>query len=581
MLQALGDFERLNDGDFGDFSDGGSAQEAEDPEEGFSNLVDDANAILLEDTARNERQAKRNLRIRGLLKTWRDSAETAPKPTKMDELARVAQEKAPESEHPPWLVLREAPSEATLRLHEELIDFTEFMRPTMIEAAMRDAWVHSIEDAAKSLWPQVQVHIFGSTATALNLPTADIDIAIVNLTGLRVTTAMKQLAERLLERQELSKVEVIQSAKVPVMKVQQRSTGLMADIVMNKTDGMETAAFIREQIRIFPPLAPLVLFLKLFLAQRNLHETYMGGLGSYLLVCVVLSFLQLHPSAQFARAHSVSTLGKLLLDFFRYYGQEFRYGSMGISVLDGGSLFDREKRGFTTRTRSGQATLCLESPADPSLDIGSRVFKIGIIRAAFNHGYHVLSTLFLSKESIPGSLLCPYLLRREHPVISQRFRLFNEQPAPFLELVGRPESDDERQPQEPITKKRRRDEHMAPLTLNVALDPEPKEVQVEATKEVAPPEVVEPEMPEENEPLGIVEEIGDALEFLAAAESGGVDEDAEDVAADDGYGIDEAALEAEIEEGLLDLDPEMLAEEQRRLQEQIRKLEEATEWDDL
>ena len=29
-------------------------------------------------------------------------------------------------------------------------------------------------------------------------------------------------------------------------------------------------------------------------------------------------------------------------------------------------------------------------------------------------------------------------------------------------------------------------------------------------------------------------------EFLAAAESGGVDEDAEDVAADDGYGIDEA-----------------------------------------
>ena len=57
------------------------------------------------------------------------------------------------------------------------------------------------------------------------------------------------------------------------MKVQQRSTGLMADIVMNKTDGMETAAFIRQQMIIFPALAPLVLFLKLFLAQRNLHDT--------------------------------------------------------------------------------------------------------------------------------------------------------------------------------------------------------------------------------------------------------------------------------------------------------------------
>ena len=36
--------------------------------------------------------------------------------------------------------------------------------------------------------------------------------------------------------------------------------------------------------------------------------------------------------------------------------------------------------------------------------------------------------------------------------------------------------------------------------------------QVEATKEVAPPEVAEPEMPEDDEALGIVEEIGDALE---------------------------------------------------------------------
>lgn len=37
------------------------------------------------------------------------------------------------------------------------------------------------------------------------------------------------------------------------------------------------------------------------------------------------------------------------------------------------------------------------------------------------------------QEPIPGSLLCPYLLRRDHPLIAQRFRLFNEQPAPFLE----------------------------------------------------------------------------------------------------------------------------------------------------
>ena len=90
---------------------------------------------------------------------------------------------APQVHHgpPPWLVFRDAPWESSLRVHEELIDFAGFMRPTVIEVAMRDAWVHSIADAAGSLWPMVQVHIFGSTSTSLNLPTADIDVAIVRL----------------------------------------------------------------------------------------------------------------------------------------------------------------------------------------------------------------------------------------------------------------------------------------------------------------------------------------------------------------------------------------------------------------
>lgn len=53
----------------------------------------------------------------------------------------------------------------------------------------------------------------------------------------------------------------------------------------------------------------------------------------------------------------------------------------------------------------------------------------------------------------------------------------------FKELVGRPESDDERQPEEPITKKRRQDDHLAPLTLIVGLD-EPNEKVAEVHSEI-------------------------------------------------------------------------------------------------
>jgi non-canonical poly(A) RNA polymerase PAPD5/7 len=44
-----------------------------------------------------------------------------------------------------------------------------------------------------------------------------------------------------------------------------------------------------------PALRPLALFLKFFLYCRGLHETYSGGVGSYMLLIMVLSFLQLHP----------------------------------------------------------------------------------------------------------------------------------------------------------------------------------------------------------------------------------------------------------------------------------------------
>lgn len=40
------------------------------------------------------------------------------------------------------------------------------------------------------------------------------------------------------------------------------------------------------------PLRPLVLVIKQFLAQRNLNEVFTGGLGSYGILLMVYSFLQ-------------------------------------------------------------------------------------------------------------------------------------------------------------------------------------------------------------------------------------------------------------------------------------------------
>eukprot|EP00928_Gymnodinium_smaydae_P010268 TRINITY_DN13857_c0_g1_i1.p1 TRINITY_DN13857_c0_g1~~TRINITY_DN13857_c0_g1_i1.p1 ORF type:complete len:604 (+),score=155.99 TRINITY_DN13857_c0_g1_i1:40-1851(+) len=419
-------------------------------DDGFAAL-DDAgigatDAALLEDEPQNQRQAARNRRIRDLMAARKKKTAGAPKAQgAFGELEKIVDTtSAALNAPPPWFAIRDEAS-VNLRLHEELLDFVAFVRASDAEMEARRSWVNAIGEAARSIWSGSQVQLFGSSSTGLCLPTADVDVTVTGLDAdVRPTTALKLLAERLLERGEVSKIEIIQSAKVPVMKLQQQSTGLMADVIINRVDGLATSKFIREQIEVFPALVPLVLFLKLYLLQRGLSETFQGGMGSYLLVCVVLAFLQQHPSSKDPQLFATTTLANLLFDFFRYYGQEFRYGIQGISVLNGGSLFNREARGWNAKDRNGRPTLCLESPLETSVDIGSRCFKIGVIRAAFNHGYHVLGSYFINKEAPGKSLLCPSLLRPDHPMLTGRHQLLKPQPPPLLaEAQGVDESDDE------------------------------------------------------------------------------------------------------------------------------------------
>eukprot|EP00811_Abedinium_folium_P024091 NODE_3381_length_2046_cov_3.501303.p1 GENE.NODE_3381_length_2046_cov_3.501303~~NODE_3381_length_2046_cov_3.501303.p1 ORF type:complete len:636 (+),score=231.68 NODE_3381_length_2046_cov_3.501303:95-2002(+) len=392
--------------------------------------------LMMEDEDRNKRQAVRNRRLRGLLRSHRDSgAANVSAPATLTDVLAVGNIGDETDQPPPWYHPRDQ-SSVNLHLHEELLDFASFMKPTDEEVNARHAWVARIEEVAQSMWPSSKAHLFGSTTTGLCLPCADVDISVTKPTGIRATTAMKRLAEKLLEASEVSRVELIQSAKVPVLKLQQRSTGLWADVIVDRSDGLESSRFVQEQLRLFPSLAPLTLFLKLFLLQRGLHETFLGGMGSFLLVCTIISFLQSHPSARELRAHSSATLGNLLFDFFRYYGQEFRYHSVGISVLNGGYLFDRVARGWAVASRVGQASLCLESPVEPGVDLGSRCSKIGVVRASFTHAYHALGALFLRKDAPGHSLISPELLSAEHAVVANRREMLKAQPLPTLEAAG-------------------------------------------------------------------------------------------------------------------------------------------------
>lgn len=65
------------------------------------------------------------------------------------------------------------------RLHEEIEDFYQYMLPTDTEHRVRGDVVRRIERIILSLWPEAQVHVFGSYRTGLYLPTSDIDLVVI------------------------------------------------------------------------------------------------------------------------------------------------------------------------------------------------------------------------------------------------------------------------------------------------------------------------------------------------------------------------------------------------------------------
>eukprot|EP00927_Polykrikos_kofoidii_P027623 TRINITY_DN24235_c0_g1_i1.p1 TRINITY_DN24235_c0_g1~~TRINITY_DN24235_c0_g1_i1.p1 ORF type:complete len:482 (+),score=67.63 TRINITY_DN24235_c0_g1_i1:116-1561(+) len=405
-------------------------------------------AMLIDDDAeRNAEQASRNAKMREALLARKRRKELEPEQatdTLDDFMSFVASKTAntANDHQPPWFVARPEIENTILRLHEEFLDFVAFMQHSPKEIEARQEWVQTIKTVCKTVWPSCKVRVFGSFYNGLSLPNADVDVAVLNV-PCDAVTGMKVLAENMLAAGKISWLELIEFAKVPIVKMRSQKSGLRADVAFSQPDGIDTSKFIRERMKEYPQMKPLVLFLKYFLLQRGLHETYTGGMGSYLLCNVVLHFLQRHPARRNTQHYAATSLGHYLYDFFKYWGQEFRYDSQAVSVSDGGRILDRSERGKRKGKGKGKGkglSLCLESPSAPSIDLGSAAYRMVVLRNLFQHAFNCICHSLVSRSPPEISMICPLLLDPTHPVITERHNLMFEQP---VALPGLPRAREE------------------------------------------------------------------------------------------------------------------------------------------
>jgi predicted nucleotidyltransferase len=156
-----------------------------------------------------------------------------------------------------------------VRLHNEILTCCEYIAPSLHEMKQREIVLAEITDIIQSLWPKSTVQVFGSQMTKILTPTSDLDLVVMGVVENKrdSTEVYLQLAEKIKDSGAVSYVEAIVNAKVPIVKLDHRKTGIAVDICINNDSGLRTGRLIRQFVREYPPLRPMVLVLKIFLVR--------------------------------------------------------------------------------------------------------------------------------------------------------------------------------------------------------------------------------------------------------------------------------------------------------------------------
>lgn len=279
-------------------------------------------------------------------------------------------------------------SEGIIGLHEEISDFYEYISPRPEEEKMRLEVVDRIKGVIHDLWPSAEVQVFGSFSTGLYLPTSDIDLVVF---GKWETLPLWTLEEALRKRNvaDENSIKVLDKATVPIIKLTDSFTEVKVDISFNVKSGVKAARLIKEFKEKYPVLPYLVLVLKQFLLQRDLNEVFTGGIGSYSLFLMAVSFLQLHYREDVCSPNI--NIGVLLIEFFELYGRHFNYLKTGIRIKDGGCYVAKDEVQKNMMDGYRPSMLYIEDPLQPDNDVGRSSYGAMQVKQAFDYAYVVLS----------------------------------------------------------------------------------------------------------------------------------------------------------------------------------------------
>jgi len=278
-----------------------------------------------------------------------------------------------------------SPGEAAFyeALDSELSRLCRLVALTPAEQEARSIMAARINSTLSQALPSATMRLYGSWASGLSLPSSDIDIAVSSSEDPadsfeKASSALHACAGPLEWIAELPK------AAVPLLKVRDPATGVVADVAFNVQTAVESVRFTQESLVAQAGLhaSTLVLTLKLLVHIAGLNEVFRGGVSSYgihLLVSAYLRYVQTHGGVWMSP-------GGLFLGFLDHYrrGGAFDPARHTVDCTLPSGLEEGVMEGTRKPKPGGAPVWCVRDPNAPASNVTGGSFRMDEVTGLFD-----------------------------------------------------------------------------------------------------------------------------------------------------------------------------------------------------
>ncbi|NWS20465.1 GLD2 polymerase, partial [Pachyramphus minor] len=252
-------------------------------------------------------------------------------------------------------------------LSQQVLELFQACRQQASDLNRKELCRTELQREIQLIFPQSRLYLVGSSLNGFGTRSSDGDLCLVvkeePVNQKTEARRMLSLVQKLFSTKLCNYIERPQliRAKVPIVKF--RDKVRQFDLNINNVVGIRNTFLLRTYAFVENRVRPLVLVIKKWASFHEINDASRGTLSSYSLVLMVLHYLQtlpepilpslqknypecFDPTMQLHLVHQApctippyiskneSSLGDLLIGFFKYYATEFDWSHQMISVRE-------------------------------------------------------------------------------------------------------------------------------------------------------------------------------------------------------------------------------------------------------